>query len=416
MTFNELCAQLGVAGPEYDAWRPDWEVSQACFAPDQPAFLNPAVVESTCKRLRFSPDVTAAAAAAAAGIRANSALARLAWHLYRRMYVTPGLSAAGVRSWPLPPPGSAPHADMFMAVLFLAGIPRIEAFYREHRIPEAVFLDTMADLELWIREYRRKTGRWGFNELGWLVNHFTGNLFRLGRLQFQFGKFRYDYHAFRHRADGRVLLLAGGGIYVHPDGWAAAGPSPETPAAPFRKGAAETCGLPVDPTGRIACREVCLKQADWKCILERDAPVLNIHIPAGGPMDFEQCGQSLRRAPDFFGKHFPEFEYRAFACGSWLLDPQFELYLPETSNIRRFLREFYLFPLPGAAGDSTVARVLGGPATDLAEAPRKTSLQRVVIAHIEAGRRWREGGGVLFPEDLDWGRQVYRRADWDRTG
>ncbi|NOY82831.1 MAG: hypothetical protein GXP31_17680 [Kiritimatiellaeota bacterium] len=411
MTFDEFRAQLGVADPKYDAWEPDWGVSRASFAPERLFFLGPEYVRATCERLCISADIAEAMVAAAAGIRANSALARLAWHLYRRMFETPGLERADVRSWPLPPAQAAPYADLFMALLFLAGVPRIEAFYRRHNLPEEVFLETMTDLELWIREYRRKTGRWGFDELGWLVNHFTGKLFRLGRLQFQFGKFRYDYHAFRRRHDGRVLLLAGAGICVHPAGWAAGGPSPETPSAPYREGPGSIHGWPVAPTGSIVRRELRLDAGAWRRVLKKEDPVLNIHIPAGSPMGFEACGDSFRRALAFFAEFFPDFHYRAFACGSWLLDPQFEDYLPEASNIRKFLREFYLFPLPGAAGGSTLARVLGGPVTNLEEAPRKTSLQRVVVAHLKAGKRWREGGGLLFPEDLNWGHRVYRENE-----
>ena len=45
---------------------------------------------------------------------------------------------------------------------------------------------------------------------------------------------------------------------------------------------------------------------------------------------------------------------------------------------------------------------------DWKNAPQKTSLQRAVVAFAKQGGHLRAAGGVIFPEDLDWGKQVYR--------
>jgi hypothetical protein len=42
------------------------------------------------------------------------------------------------------------------------------------------------------------------------------------------------------------------------------------------------------------------------------------------------------------------------------------------------------------------------------EVEAKTSLQRAALDFVEQGGKPRSGGSVLFAEDLDWGKAVYR--------
>jgi hypothetical protein len=82
--------------------------------------------------------------------------------------------------------------------------------------------------------------------------------------------------------------------------------------------------------------------------------------------------------------------------------------LPPDSNIVRFQKEFYLFPI-FSGGRSGFERIFGGDFRDLSKAPRDTTLRRAVLGHLEAGGYLRGGGALLFAEDLDWGAQVYRK-------
>ncbi|MBQ7363302.1 MAG: DUF5596 domain-containing protein [Clostridia bacterium] len=64
--------------------------------------------------------------------------------------------------------------------------------------------------------------------------------------------------------------------------------------------------------------------------------VLDIHIPAVGKLDIEECKRSLELAKQFFPKYFPDFNFKCFVCHSWLLDDTLKKYLPKNSNIIRF--------------------------------------------------------------------------------
>ncbi len=124
-------------------------------------------------------------------------------------------------------------------------------------------------------------------------------------------------------------------------------------------------------------------------------------------MDFDACGESFRLAADFFPRYFPDRPFKGFCCCSWLLNTQFQDMLPPASNIVRFQGEFYLFPIH-SGGRSGFERIFGRDFQDLSEAPRDTTLRRAVLDHLQAGDYLRNGGALLFAEDLDWGKQVYR--------
>ena len=78
------------------------------------------------------------------------------------------------------------------------------------------------------------------------------------------------------------------------------------------------------------------------------------------------------------------------------MDNQFGRYLPETSNILQFQRNFYLYPVPGANDAQTYERVFGRSYANIDETPQTTSLQRTLVAHVKAGGRWHSGGGFIL--------------------
>ncbi len=409
LAFATVATALGL-GPEASLWAEGWEASQACYPRPVPPYLTPAGLAAACDGAGVSAELREVLAGALPEVTRDERLCRLSWHLYRRLFVSPGMLHENLTQWPMLPPGVMPHADLFHVYAYLGGTEDLAARCARRGIPREVVTGTLADLELWVRDYRSRTGRWGLSNLRWLSNHFSGNLFQLGRLQFQFGTFRYPYHGWRERATGRVRLLADSTVRFSPDGLGASTAAALPLGAPYRVTGDAVEGLPVDPRGYALARPERLPAAEWVRVLEPGDPVLNIHIPAGSPMDVGRCGESFRRAEAFYPAHFPEYRYRAYVCGSWLLDPQFERALKPDSNIARFLQEVYLFPLPGAGDQQTFERVFGTARVDPATAPRDTSLRRAILEHVERGGVWRAGGCVLFREEVPrWGCQPYRR-------
>ena len=122
-------------------------------------------------------------------------------------------------------------------------------------------------------------------------------------------------------------------------------------------------------------------------------PTLGIHIPESGPLTPEACDDSLAQARPFFSRHFPETPTRLAICTSWLLDPQLAEYLAPDSNIVRFGRRFTLVG-DGYDGDADVLRfVFHRIAPRIDDLPQRTTLERAIVAHLRAGKHWRNRTG-----------------------
>nr|WP_246259484.1 acyltransferase domain-containing protein [Streptomyces typhae] len=225
----------------------------------------------------------------------------------------------------------------FYVFVFLAALPRVRAYHRRRGIPDDVSRHTLADLGRHMAVHRRGHDGRGVPVPGWNALHFRGELYQLGRLQFQ-----------------RSLL----------------GP---------RMGAAlAAAGTGLGPGDRC----------------------LNIHIPDfRGPLTPRACQRSVDLAREFFPRHFPDERYDVAVCHSWLLDPQLKEYLPADSNIVRFQERFRLADTYGEqAPDDTVpvGFVFGDRQLAVGGLPRRTRVERAVGDHLRAGGHW-YGGHGWFP-------------------
>lgn len=413
--FDAAMRALGV-GSEGEGWREGWADSRASFPAGGPAFLRAGFVRDVCDELAVSADLREAIVRSLAMFEDRPALRALAWHCHVRLFGSADARTADLRQatvpWPTDPRKLPDWGGMFYPAVLISGGPFMQALHRRRGVPQDVTRDTASDLELWMRHYRRATGRWGLAQARWLASHFLGRLFKLGRLQFRFERFAYDFRAFRRRSDGRVVLLAPGGARFRRDGQfdGATGVRDSDGAwtSAFSAGDEVIRGNAISPDGRALPETIELPAEKWEPILRPGDAILGVHIPAGEPMTHEACGESFRLAAAFFARHFGEYAFRAFNCTSWFLDNQFGRLLPEGSNIRRFQEEVYLYPLPDAEDSQMFERVFGDRPETIESAPRDTMMRRLIVEHILAGGHFHAGGMLLFARDLDWGRRVYR--------
>lgn len=154
---------------------------------------------------------------------------------------------------------------------FLFMCDELERKYEEKGIDTEILLDTLNDIVIWTKTWSEIKGELYLGELHWLCRHLGMKLFKIGRLQFIFGKAEVNH------ADADVAI---------------------------------------------------------------GDNVLEIHVPATGPLDLELCEQSINEAKTFFAKYFPDFDFESFTCHSWLLDTSLKEILNEDSNIIKFQNMF----------------------------------------------------------------------------
>ncbi len=393
----------------------EWDASQRTMPEGELVFLTPDAVAENCRLAGFEEEAIPYLQSVANRITSEKDLLRLAWHCHYLLCLSKSYPRGDTRSWPSLEDILGEYAGAFYLLIALSGMPRVRDFHQSRGISEQVALDTYSDTSLWARDYKERHGVWGINThiLPWLFNHISGELYRLVRLQFIQRPFRQKIRAFRNRVTREVRVLSDEGIRYRGDGQL------DGTGGDYDKETGWTSrllidkdkviGTPIHPTGIALDKEISLPLDMWELILAEGDKIIEIHIPAGSRMDFDACGDSFRQAADFFPRYFPDRPFKAFCCASWLLNTQFQDMLSPDSNIVRFQREFYLFPI-FSGGRSGFERIFGRDYKNLSKAPRDTSLRRVVLDHLQAGGYLRGGGSLLFVEDLNWGTQVYQKS------
>lgn len=381
--------------------RPDrWEESQRSYPAAGPAFLRDPFLADAIAYTGVDAEIAGVIRRTAAAVRSNPTLSRLAWHL-RFLYY--GKTDRRFYRFPVEAPTLGDVAGMLPLLPLLDGVPRMRAIHRKRRIPRRVVTDTLYDLSIWTRHNRKAHGRWGWDEAGWMLLHFSGLLYRLGRLQFCMTDFGGRVHAFRHRDGGPVVLLSAGGVVFRADGRVDGTNGIKDPrgrwTSAFARSGGATRGHPITVTGAALREPVALPAREWREVLKPGDPILDMHIPAGVPLAEAEAVASCDRAPGFFRSRFPAHRFRAIVCSGWLLDAGFQAMLPPTANLLRFQQRFHLFPQRGS-DRSPWSHVFGGRPANLRKAPRDTSMRRNMLNFYAAGGRLLGSGGGIWKDHL----------------
>jgi len=421
MDLTEVLRTLGIEDCR-DAIESGWDESCATAPAGDLAFLEPPFVEEACRFAHLPDDITRDTVAVAGMVAGDPVLRALAWHAHCRVFG----GGEHITDWPIHMAGLETRTGLFYLLVTLSNFPAAQAAYQEHQIPERVVAHTMIDFMRLLKRFRKRHGVWGVAPLyagGWLKNHFTGRIYRLGRLQYIQRPFTSakNVAVYRRRADGRVVALAGDGLEFRSDGLlngtSGITDTDGTWTSVLQAQDGVTEGNPIDPSRGAALREtVRLPDSAWGPALKAGDSTLEMHIPPDDPFTRSDCADSARQASEFFTKHFPENPPpKALFCNTWLLWAGLEAWLKPESNIVQFLRQFYLFPVGGDAW-SAYRFVFGldipfgaDAQVDVSELPRNTSLERSLIEHVEAGGRWGRSGGFILMDDLPWGTEPYRR-------
>ena len=238
------------------------------------------------------------------------------------------------------PPRFAALADFnhqqyryFYVQLLTACLPFVREYHRTLGVPASISQATLADLGRNVRVHRKREGVGGLGVMWWLMLHFRGVIYQLGRLQFEL----------QHASNEVIASMQRHGV--------------------------ETNG-PVN--------------------------VLSIHIPDFmGPMDHDACTESIQQSVEFFSVHFPHWPVEFGVCNSWLLDPQLKDVLKPTSNIIRFQNRFTIADGTYDASDSVMQFVFGKHVRDIDTIHPQSSLEHGVITHLKNGKDWHGRQGWL---------------------
>ena len=124
--------------------------------------------------------------------------------------------------------------------------------------------------------------------------------------------------------------------------------------------------------------------------------VINIHIPSSGPLTKEACMESYKKAYEFYQSEF-EGDVIPFVCDSWLLYPKHTEFLPENSNILKFMEDFTIVNTKIDENYSDLWRIFQlDYHQNIDDMPQATSLQRAYVEWIKKGNPVGTGYGIFF--------------------
>ncbi|MBR4673857.1 MAG: DUF5596 domain-containing protein [Victivallales bacterium] len=393
----EPLTQLGLPLEAQENWSRNWELSQASFPKEGVFFVQEDFLREVAEISRLRQEARPALFASGRQIRENEPLSRLAWHCHWLAHLATAEERGEVSPYSHDPKANAPlGCTFFSGIIAMAALPRIKAYYTERAIPMSVLSDSALALDIWAEDYFVKHGVWGCDHAAWVLQHTVPTLFRLGRLEFQFGAFRsHGFSFYCNKKNGELAILAPPDMPVADEGYFAQSDQKADFTTTFVVTDTSVTGYQAQANGRLAYAPVTLPLADWEVAFTEGDKMINVHIPACAPLEYELTRDSFRICREFFAKYFPGFAYKGFQCGSWLLDSSFNRFLPPTSNIVRFQSLFQLFPAPKANDWQHRERVFGNPDLPLDQVPQKTSLQKILKREILNGFRFRSGLGLI---------------------
>lgn len=127
-------------------------------------------------------------------------------------------------------------------------------------------------------------------------------------------------------------------------------------------------------------------------ILHKGDPVINVHIPSCGTLDYEKVRDAYARAAEFYKDVMGTYPL-VFVCESWLLFPAHKEILPENSNIRRFLADYGVYRTEETNKD--LWRIYyGAEQNDFANLPEHTGLERAYKKWLLDGHMAGQSRGV----------------------
>lgn len=394
----------------------EWEQSQAALPAGRLPFLQPAFLQEWMAYGGFSPEQTDRACALAERVENDPLLRRLAWHVNWRIFVS--RDDHWFAGWPRLEKALDGDAGLFFLLPAVDCLPRTASYHRGLGIPESITHDTCRELYTFnLNHAEAHDGLPGvlLSQLIWLRHYTQQPYFRLGRYEFWLRKNREEELVLRRRAGGAVVALA-------PPGWRfdAAGNRPAE-GEPVGPGEWESLlledehgwqGNPLHPRGYGLPGMVRFPKAEWDVVLREGDWVLDMHIPAGGKMTPEAVHASFRQAADFFPRFYPAQPPKALRCWSWIYNPHLGEILPAESNLVHNLGDAYLIPVDAGPTDG-LSFMFYQEKFDAETAPRKTSLQRAILAYLERGGRWRNGAMFFLMDELArLGQEPYRRM-WE---
>lgn len=231
-----------------------------------------------------------------------------------------------------------------------------------------------------IEKAERDNGKRGLDMLcyGWLRNYAIASVFRAGAFNITPKFFDEKNVILKNKNTGEIIPLAVGAF--HRTGMVLGSFGFTDTDGAFTADFCETedsyIGYPAIDS-HTSGKAVVFPKSEWEILLKSGDGFGGIHIPVGCDLSEENIKKSYELALRITRERYPEYNAKALACSSWMLDPHLTELLGESSRISGFLRTFTKYPTK-SNGKNIFRFVFPRKYESYAELPEDTSLQRKI--------------------------------------
>ena len=209
--------------------------------------------------------------------------------------------------------------------------------YRKNNIPDAMFYDAMIDIRCKTEECMKLKGVFGTFVTAWFNAFFVLKRLVFGRLQYDITDFVDD-----EVTENEIII----------DGFS-------------------------------------VKRGDF---------VLKCHIPSSGPLNYELCLDSYKKAYSYFKDKIKD-NVLVVHCASYFLFPDYKEIFKECSpNIYNFIKDYRVFTVNYADEFKAAWRIFNEDVDghNTVGLPQNTRLQKGFVKYIDNGGRYGNGHGILL--------------------
>jgi len=288
---------------------------------------------------------------------------------------------------------------MLFAVVYLARYEMLDKVFAQRGIPAECKAGALFVYKSQLRksqEYYGKPGLHGGYKAG-AVGYLTPWKYILGRLTFDMDYFAGPYAIYRNREDNSLTLMAVPNHYYQKNGrrqpkdfaGEAFEPTLEITETGIR-------GYAFGEDGNLDFNPVTLDAGKYECVLKPGDTSMSVHVPELGKLLPELVDDAFARAEEFFARYYPEWQYPAYVCSSWLLDKDLAQLLPQESNIMRFQSRFRI-AMSLVHTSSLYWYVFGmQKSVPLTELKPQNAFQQKMLDFVKAGNILYSGNGFIL--------------------
>lgn len=271
---------------------------------------------------------------------------------------------------------------------------------KEKNIPEDIIRASLSIFDKPVTLFMNKNdGAKGYDHFVWNQHYLDGEIFLLGGLEYQINiEFCAKASVFKDK-NGNTMALADG-IDAHRSGMVLGSKNFEDTkdsfAASIREYDDRFEGYPIREDGTVSKNQMILSKSIWDKVLQNGDSVVSVHIPHKTDLSPASVDDSFKQARAFLKTYFPQYNYKAFICTSWLMDPQLGYLLKENSNIAAFNKRFNKVT-DLSFGEGVLKFVFfTDSSAELNKLPENTSLQKILKNHYVNGRVIYEFIGYIY--------------------